>query len=117
MNTVGFQAAAGADTALVILDEQLSNPPPADFLLAVHRLQPQAKRILLVKRGNWSSVHPVISGMALGWIDYHLFDPWEPLEQILYPSISEFLTAWNATQTPATVAVRIVGEQDFSGFP
>ena len=44
----------------------------------------------MVKRGNWSSVHPVVPAMALGWIDYHLFDPWFPLEQILYPSISEF---------------------------
>jgi thioredoxin reductase (NADPH) len=109
MNAVGSQAAAGTDTALVIVDEGFSNPPPADLLLRVHRLQPQAKRILLIKRGNWSSGHPVISGMALGRIDYHLFDPWEPLEQILYPSISEFLAAWNTSQDPPNVAVRIVG--------
>jgi thioredoxin reductase (NADPH) len=103
------QAAAGADTALVIVDERLANPPPADFLLRVHRLQPQAKRILLIKRGNWSSENPVVSAMALGRIDYHLFDPWAPLEQILYPSLGEFLAAWNRSQDPPNVAVRIVG--------
>jgi thioredoxin reductase (NADPH) len=102
-------AAAGAGTALVIVDEQLANPPPADFLQRVRQLQPQAKRILLIKRGSWSSGHPVVSGMALGRIDYHLFDPWFPLEQILYPSIGEFLAAWNTSQEPPNVAVRIVG--------
>jgi thioredoxin reductase (NADPH) len=109
LDRIEAHAAAGAETALVVLDEQVANPPPADFLLTVHRLQPQAKRILLVKRGNWSSVHPVVSAMALGWIDYHLFDPWFPLEQILYPGISEFLAAWNTSQDPPSVAVRIVG--------
>ena len=49
--------------------------------------------------------------MALGRIDYHLFDPWAPVEQILYPSISDFVAAWNTSQKPPIVAVRIVGHQ------
>jgi thioredoxin reductase (NADPH) len=49
--------------------------------------------------------------MALGRIDYHLFDPWEPLEQILYPSISDYLAAWNTSLDPPRPAVRIVGHQ------
>jgi hypothetical protein len=39
---------------------------PSDFLLRVHRRQPQAKRVLLIERGNWSSGHPAVSVMALG---------------------------------------------------
>ena len=99
-----------AETALVILDERLPRAP-ADFLLRVHRLHPHAKRVLLIKRGNWSSAHPVVAEMALGQVDYHLFDPWFPLERILYPSISEFLAAWNTGQEAPVVAVRIVGQQ------
>ena len=49
--------------------------------------------------------------MALGQIDYHLFDPWAPLEQILYPSIGEFLAAWNTSQDAPIAAVRIVGHR------
>ena len=105
------QASAGADTALVIVDERLGNPPPADFLLRVHRLHPQAKRIMLIERGNYSSRHPVVSVMALGQVDYHLFNPWFPLERILYPGISEFLAAWDTSQDAHNVAVRIVGHQ------
>ena len=111
LDRLGSQAAAGADTALVIVDERLGNPPPADFLLHVRQTEPQAKRILLIRRGNWSSGHPVVSGMALGRVDYHLFSPWAPLEQILYPSVSDFLAAWNTSQDAPNVAVRIVGHQ------
>jgi len=102
-------ASSGAATALVIVDERLGNPP--DFLQRVHRLHPQAKRILLIERGYYSASHPVISVMALGQVDYHLFNPWFPLERILYPGISEFLAAWDTSQDPDNVAVRIVGHQ------
>ena len=105
------QASAGADTALVIVDERLGTPLPADFLLRVHSLQPHAKRVLLIERGNYSFSHPVVSVMALGQVDYHLYDPWFPLERVLYPSISEFLSAWDTAQDTPRVAVCIVGRR------
>jgi thioredoxin reductase (NADPH) len=111
LNRLKSQLAQRGRVALVIADERQSDPPPADFLLHVRRLEPHARRILLIRRGNWSSNHPIVSGMALGRIDYHLFDPWAPLEQILYPSISEFLAAWNTSQEAPIAAVRIVGHQ------
>jgi thioredoxin reductase (NADPH) len=109
LHRLGSQASSGAATALVIVDERLGNPPPSAFLRRVHQLQPQAKRILLIERGNYSSRHPVVTVMALGEVDYHLFDPWFPLERILYPGISEFLAAWDTSQDAHNVAVRIVG--------
>ena len=76
LDRVGSQASSGASTALVIVDERLGNAPPSDFLRRIHQLEPQAKRILLIERGNYSSRHPVVTAMALGQVDYHLFDPW-----------------------------------------
>jgi thioredoxin reductase (NADPH) len=108
LDRLSSQASSRSATALVIVDERLGNPP-SDFLRHVHQLQPQAKRILLIKRGNYSSRHPVVTVMALGQVDYHLFDPWFPLERILYPGISEFLAAWDSSQDAEKVAVRIVG--------
>jgi thioredoxin reductase (NADPH) len=49
--------------------------------------------------------------MALGQIDYHLYNPWRPLERILYPAIQDFLAAWDTGFEPSDVAMRIVGEQ------
>jgi thioredoxin reductase (NADPH) len=109
LHRLGSQASSGAATALVIVDERLGNPPLSDFLRRVHQLVPQAKRILLIERGNYSSRHPVVTVMALGQVDYHLFDPWFPLERILYPGISEFLAAWDTSQDAHNVAVQIVG--------
>ena len=109
LDRIEAQASDRAETALVIVDERLGDPLPSDFLLRVHQRQPQAKRILLIERGNYSFRHPVVSIMALGQVDYHLYDPWFPLERILYPSISEFLAAWDSGRDAPNVAVRIVG--------
>ena len=109
LDRLDAQASARAETALVIVDERLGDPLPPDFLHGIHRRQPQAKRILLIERGNYSFRHPVVSVMALGQVDYHPYDPWFPLERILYPSISEFLAAWDTGRDAPNVAVRIVG--------
>jgi thioredoxin reductase (NADPH) len=109
LDRLGSQASSGASTRLVIVDERLGNPPPSAFLHRVHQLEPHAKRILLIECGNYSSRHPAVTVMALGQVDYHLFDPWFPLERILYPGISEFLAAWDTSQDAHNVAVRIVG--------
>ena len=112
---LGLQASAGARTALVVIDERLGNPPPADFLRRVHQLQPQAKRVLLIERGNYSYRHPAVSIMALGQVDYYMSNPWFPLERILYPGISEFLAAWDTSRDAPRVAVRTVGRPTARG--
>ncbi len=109
LDRLGSQGSSGATTALVVVDERLGDLPSSDFLRRVHQLEPQAKRILLIERGNYSSRHPVVTAMALGQVHYHLFDPWFPLERILYPGISEFLAAWDTSQDADSVAIRIVG--------
>jgi thioredoxin reductase (NADPH) len=39
------------------------------------------------------------------------YNPWHPLERILYPAISDFLSAWDKSQDAPVVPVRIVGDQ------
>jgi thioredoxin reductase (NADPH) len=97
--------------ALIIVDEHLGGSGAIDFLVRAHALSPSARRVLLIDRGNWSSAHPVVNAMAFGQVDYHLYNPWRPVEWILYPAVSEFLAAWEQTQDPSSLAVRIVGEQ------
>ena len=102
-------AGASAEVALLIADEHLTDVPPVDFLVRAHGLHPRAKRILLVDRGDWSAAHPAVAALAVGSIDYHLYVPWHPLERILYPAVSEFLSAWDKSREPSFVAFRIVG--------
>jgi len=49
--------------------------------------------------------------MSLGQIDYYLYNPWRPLERILYLAVSEFLAAWEKSREPTAVAFRIVGAE------
>ena len=101
-------ARAAEGVTLLIADERLTEMSAVDFLVRAHELHPAAKRVLLVGRGDWSSAHPAISAMALGQIDYHLYNPWRPLERILYAAVSEFLAAWEKSREPTVVAFRIV---------
>src|SRR5690348_13620610 len=102
-------AASGAEVALLIADEHLMDMPAVDFLARAHDQHRGAKRILLIDRGNWSAAHPAVSAMAMGRIDFHLYVPWHPLERILYPAVTEFLSAWDKSREPSFAAFRIVG--------
>jgi thioredoxin reductase (NADPH) len=102
-------ARAGEAVTLLIADERLTEMGAVDFLVRAHELHPAAKRVLLIERGDWSATHPAVSAMALGQIDYHLYNPWRPLERLLYAAVSEFLAAWERLLTPRAVAFRIVG--------
>jgi thioredoxin reductase (NADPH) len=98
-------------TALLIVDERLADIAPVALFQRARSMCPRAKRVLLVRRGNWSAQHPVVSAMALGQIDYHLYNPWHPLERILYPAVAEFLMTWEKTSEPPVAALRIVGDE------
>jgi thioredoxin reductase (NADPH) len=98
-------------TALLIVDERLADMTAVSLFQRARSMCRRAKRVLLVRRGNWSAEHPVVSALALGQIDYHLYSPWHPLERILYPAVAEFLAAWEKTSEPAVAALRIVGDE------
>jgi thioredoxin reductase (NADPH) len=104
-------AVEGCRLALVVVDERVTGPSPWTLFGQAREVDPAAKRVLLVHRGNWSSLHPVVGAMALGQVDYHLYSPWIPLERILYPAISEILSAWDRSQEAHGVALRVVGHR------
>ena len=97
--------------ALLIIDERLADPSALELFARGREWHPAAKRVLLIQRGNWSSAHPMVAAMALGQVDYHLYNPWFPIERLLYPAISEFLASWTRAQEAPAVPVRIVGLQ------
>ena len=99
----------GGQVAVFIADQLIGGLPAVEVLTRVREVTPMTKRVLLIDRGDWSAAHPVVSAMALGQVDYHLYNPWSPLERILYPAVSEFLAAWDKSQDAAVVPVRIVG--------
>jgi thioredoxin reductase (NADPH) len=103
--------AALASVAVVVTMVELDGEMSGIELLAeVRRTHPDARRVLLVARGQWAS-HPVRRAMVLGEVDGYVFVPWAPKEQWLYLPMTEYLAAWSRTQPPELFAVTIVGRR------
>jgi thioredoxin reductase (NADPH) len=97
--------------AVVISTVVLAGDVTAPELLGgVRHTHPDARRVLLVDRGQWAS-HPVRRAMVLGQVDGYLFVPWMPLEQWLHLPMAEYLADWSRTQKPEITAVTIVGRR------
>ena len=105
----------GGEVALFIIEESVVRLPAADVLTRAREVAPMAKRVLLIARGDWSAGHPAVSAMAMGQVDYHLYNPWYPLERILYPAVSDFLASWDKTHDAPVVPIRIVGDPSAVG--
>jgi thioredoxin reductase (NADPH) len=81
------------------------------FRAEVRELHPQARRILLVGRGEWSTEHPAVEAMRAGQAESYIFTPWVLRERWLYLPVSETLAEWEASQPPRVEAVRVIGEE------
>jgi len=101
-------ARAAAEVALIIAGEELPAGGGLEFLAAAHSLHPDARRILMVGRGRWTSGERVVQAMTLGRLEGILFHPWALLEPYLYPTIGEHLSDWSKERPPAYEAIRIV---------
>jgi thioredoxin reductase (NADPH) len=81
-----------------------------ELLAEVRRTHPDARRVLLVGRGEWAT-HPVRRAMVLGEVDGYIFVPWMLREQWLYLPMAEYLADWSRTQPSELHAVTIVGRR------
>jgi thioredoxin reductase (NADPH) len=104
-------AAGGEPVALMLAAQQLDTMAGVEFLGRARDLHPDAKRLLLIGRGGYTSTHPAVRAMTLGEIDYYVFDPWRPAERWLYLRISEVLAGWTPPDRLPLEAVAVVGEQ------
>ena len=112
LNVLDDMASQSRTLALIFVSEALSDAIRVELLVRARHLHPGCRRVLVISRGNWSSQHPLIGAMALGQVDFHLYDPWQPVERILYPSVAEFLAAWNRLQESPVVPIRIVAPRN-----
>ena len=104
-------AARGQQVALVFADQRLGTGAN-DVFAAARASHPQCLRILIIARGNLSPQSSIIDAFSMGQVDFHLFNPWHPLERNLYPAVSDFLSAWSKSQETPVVAIRLCGAQN-----
>ena len=100
-------AATDEPVALLLVDDAAS-----DVLAHAHELHPRAKRVLLVDR-DYSSTSPAVQAMTLGRADYHIVRPWAD-DEMMYSSMSQYLSSWTREQEPNFELFRIVAAEDDS---
>ena len=103
--------AAGEEVAVVLAEWWMSGMTGTEFLARAHRLYPGAKRALLFERGNRTTREPILQAMALGQIDYYVPKPERSPDEEFHRAIAEFLDEWAREYRPASMAVRIIGDQ------
>ncbi|MGH2734073.1 MAG: hypothetical protein ACRDKZ_00725, partial [Actinomycetota bacterium] len=77
-----------------------------EFLKEVRALHPTAKRVAVVRWGDFQTVDPVFEAITRGDIDHWVYRPERARDEVFHRSITEFLENWSADPE----RVRIIGD-------
>jgi len=94
--------------ALVLADQRMPDVEGVEVLAHARELFPEAKRVLLTAYADTTAAIKAINSAQL---DYYLLKPWDPPEQLLYPTLHDLLASWQAAYRPAFAGLRLIGFQ------
>ena len=94
--------------ALLLADQRMPEMEGVELLEKSRALFPNAKRVLLTAYADTEAAIRAINGAHL---DYYLMKPWDPPQQLLYPTLHDLLGAWQAQHQPQFQGVRLIGFQ------
>ena len=94
--------------ALVLADQRMPEVEGVEVLTCARELFPDAKRVLLTAYADTAAAIRAINSAQL---DYYLLKPWDPPEQLLYPTLHDLLNSWQATYRPHFDGLRLIGFQ------
>ncbi len=103
--------ATGAQVALVIACQHGSDEG-VQFLARVGAMHPQAKRVLVLRWGDFASRQGLVDAFARGELDRWILRPGCSADEEFHRSITELLEDWSAVaRPPCYEAVQIIGER------
>jgi len=94
--------------ALVLADQRMPEVEGVEVLTRARELFPEAKRVLLTAYADTTAAIKAINSAQLY---YYLLKPWDPPEQLLYPTLHDLLASWQAAYRPAFAGLRLIGFQ------
>ena len=103
-----LRARADEPLALVLADQRMPEVEGVEVLTRARELFPTAKRVLLTAYADTTAAIKAINSAQL---DYYLLKPWDPPEQLLYPTLHDLLASWQAEYRPAFAGLRLIGFQ------
>jgi thioredoxin reductase (NADPH) len=107
----------GVEVALLLATQSTVEATGGVLLDEVHRLHPQAKRVMLVSTNAWTdsgTAEAIRGSMTLGRVDHFLLDPGPPPDEVFHEAVQGFLLEWARERRLVPQTVHIVGE-DWSG--
>ncbi len=108
LKTLDELRARAEPLALVLADQRMPEVEGVEVLTHARELFPNTKRVLLTAYADTSAAIQAINSAQL---DYYLLKPWDPPEQLLYPTLHDLLRSWQATYRPAFAGLRLIGFQ------
>ena len=102
----------GQPVALILADQVMPEMSGPDFLGEARVIDPVAKRVMLVSWGDRSAPQAILTGCAVGQIEFFITKPWHTAtDERFHSEVAGFLYEWARLQRPVYEAVRIVGER------
>lgn len=105
LNTIHARAES---LALVLADQRMPEVEGVEVLTSALALFPEAKRVLLTAYADTAAAVKAINSAQL---DYYLSKPWDPPEELLYPTLHDLLARWQASYRPTFAGLRLIGFQ------
>ncbi|GAB3302008.1 FAD-dependent oxidoreductase [Hymenobacter tenuis] len=94
--------------ALILADQRMPDIEGVEVLTQARQLYPDAKRVLLTAYADTEAAIRAINSARL---DHYLMKPWDPPQQLLYPTLHDLLRAWEVGYKPPFNGVRLIGFQ------
>ena len=101
---------SGGHVALVIATEHGADDG-VEFLGRVGAIHSQAKRVVVVRWGDFASSRTVVEALARGGLDRWVLRPEYPADEEFHLSVTELLEDWSAARRPRYEAVQIIDDR------
>ena len=94
--------------ALILADQRMPGMEGVELLSEARTIYPDAKRVLLTAYADTEAAIRAINNARL---DHYLMKPWDPPQQLLYPTLHDLLAAWQSQYLPKYTGLRLIGFQ------
>ncbi|HEX8328689.1 MAG TPA: FAD-dependent oxidoreductase [Hymenobacter sp.] len=108
LTTIKELSANEEPLALIVADQRMPELEGVELLTASRQYFPHAKRVLLTA---YADTEAAVRAINSARIDHYLMKPWDPPENLLYPTLQDLLNAWQAAHKPKFDGVRLIGFQ------
>src|SRR5260221_1670876 len=93
---------------LLLADQRMPEMSGVEFLNKAIAIYPDARRVLLTA---YADTDAAIQAINQAHIQHHLFKPWYPPEEQMYPVLDDLLEDWHADYRPVFDGVRELGHR------